>query len=44
MIATTTQRLALACMVGVATALAQTPSVQDLENKLLQFQESSKKR
>jgi len=42
-IGTTRQRLVLACMLGVPTAFAQTPSVQDLENKLLQFQESTQK-
>ncbi len=43
MIATTRQRLVLACMLTVSTAFAQTPNLQDLENKLLQFEESSQK-
>src|SRR5260370_36089021 len=43
MIKTKSQRFALACMVGVATAVAQTPNIQDLQNKLLQFEESSQK-
>src|SRR5690349_24240444 len=43
MIKTKTQRFALACVIGVATAVAQTPTVQDLQNKLLQFEESSQK-
>lgn len=30
-------------MVGTATALAQSPSLQDLENKLLQYEQSSQK-
>jgi DcaP outer membrane protein len=42
-IATTRQRLVLACMLSVSTAFAQTPNLQDLENKLLQFEESSQK-
>jgi outer membrane DcaP-like protein len=42
-IATTRQRLVLACMLSVSTAFAQTPTLQDLENKLLQFQESTQK-
>ena len=43
MIATTRQRLVLACMLSVSTARAQTPNLQDLQNKLLQFEESSQK-
>jgi hypothetical protein len=43
MIKTKSQRFALACMIGVATAVAQPPTVQDLQNKLLQFEESSQK-
>src|SRR5258705_7869382 len=43
MIKTKSQRLALACMVGVVTAVAQTPNGQDLQSKLLQFEESSQK-
>ena len=42
-IGTTTRQLALACIVGVAMALGQTPNLQDLQNKLLQFEESSQK-
>src|SRR6266852_3622795 len=42
-ISTTTRRLALAYMVDAATALAQAPSLQDLQNKLLQYEESSQK-
>jgi hypothetical protein len=42
-IATTRQRLVLACMLSVSTARAQTPNLQDLQNKLLQFEESSQK-
>ena len=34
MISTKAGQLALACMMGVATASAQTPTVQDLQNKL----------
>ena len=30
-------------MIGAATALAQTPNLQDLQNKLLQFEESTQK-
>ena len=41
--ATTTRKFTLAFMVGAATALAQTPSLQDLQNKLLQYEESSQK-
>jgi hypothetical protein len=41
--ATTTRQFTLAFMVGAATALAQAPSLQDLENKLLQYEESSQK-
>lgn len=43
MISTTTRQFALACMVGVATALAQTPNVQELQTKLLQFEAASQK-
>ena len=43
MITTKSQRFALACMFGVATAVAQTPSVQDLQNELRQFEEASQK-
>ena len=43
MIATTRQRLVLAFMLSVSTTFAQTPTLQDLENKLLQFQESTQK-
>jgi hypothetical protein len=43
MICIRTRRLALAYMVGVATAPAQSPNLQDLQNKLLQFEESSQK-
>jgi DcaP outer membrane protein len=42
-IASTTRKLALACMVSVATARAQTPTLQDLQTKLLQFEEESQK-
>ena len=43
MIANTTSRLASVCILGVGTVCAQTPSLQDLQNKLLQFEESSQK-
>jgi hypothetical protein len=42
-IANTTSRLASLCILSVGTACAQTPSLQDLQNKLLQFEESSQK-
>ena len=41
--ATTTRQFMLAFLVGAATALAQTPSLQDLQNKLLQYEESTQK-
>jgi len=43
MISTKAGQLALACMMGVATASAQTPTVQDLQNKLLQFEQTYQK-
>ena len=43
MICNRTVYFALVSVVGVATAVAQTPNIQDLENKLLQFQESTQK-
>jgi hypothetical protein len=43
MIVSMPRRLALAWMLGVAAASAQTPTLQDLQNKLLQFEESSQK-
>lgn len=43
MTTTTTRQFMLAFMVGTATALAQSPSLQDLENKLLQYEQSSQK-
>ena len=42
--AKTIVRLAMAWVVVVAAARAQTPTVQDLQNKLLQFEESTQKR
>jgi hypothetical protein len=36
-------RLVLATTLGVGLAFAQTPSLQDLQNKLLQFEESTQK-
>jgi len=42
-IAKTPWRFALLCAVGAAAVRAQTPSLQDLQNKLLQFQESTQK-
>jgi hypothetical protein len=42
-IATTRQRLALACLLSISPAFAQTPNLQELENKLSQFQESTQK-
>ena len=41
--AKTIARLAMAWVVVVAAARAQTPSLQDLQNKLLQFEESTQK-
>ena len=41
--ASTKRTLALACIFGVAAARAQTPTVQDLQTKLLQFEEESQK-
>jgi hypothetical protein len=41
--AKTITRLAMACAVVVAAARAQTPSLQDLQDKLLQFEESTQK-
>jgi hypothetical protein len=38
-----TRKLALACMVSVVAARAQAPTVQDLETKLLEFEEESQK-
>jgi hypothetical protein len=43
MAANTTSWLASLCILGVGTLCAQTPSLQDLQNKLLQFEESSQK-
>ncbi|MGA7239067.1 MAG: hypothetical protein WBY44_25525, partial [Bryobacteraceae bacterium] len=43
MILDTTRRLALACMIGVMACSAQTPTVQDLQYKLLRFEEESQK-
>jgi len=39
----TTRRCVFACLVGAGTVLAQAPTVQDLQNKLQQFEESSQK-
>ena len=41
--AKTIMRLAMVWVVVVATARAQTPNLQDLQNKLLQFEESTQK-
>ena len=43
MIANTTSRLASLCILCVGTVFAQTPSLQDLQNKLLEFEESTQK-
>ncbi len=43
MIATTKGRLVLACIISVAAGRAQTPTVQDLQAQLLQFEEASQK-
>ena len=43
MIITTKWKVVLTCLLGVGTALGQTPSVQDLQDKLLQFEEASQK-
>jgi hypothetical protein len=42
-IATKRWHLALACMLGAGPAAAQTSNLQDLQNKLLQFEESTQK-
>jgi hypothetical protein len=42
-ISSTIRRLALALGISAGVALAQTPNLQDLQNKLLQFEESSQK-
>ena len=39
----TALRLASVCFLGVALAPAQTPTLEDLQNKLLQFEESTQK-
>jgi len=38
-----TVRLASVCVLGVAVTSAQTPTLQDLQNKLVQFEESTQK-
>ena len=43
MIATTGRKLALASIIGIMAARAQAPSVQDLQTKLLQFEEASQR-
>ena len=43
MIAGTKRKLAVACIFSVAAVRAQTPTLQDLQNQLLQFEESSQK-
>ena len=43
MIANTGRKLALVSIIGMVAAQAQSPSVQDLQTKLLQFEESSQK-
>jgi hypothetical protein len=43
MTAATPWRLALVCILIVPAGLAQTPTVQDLQNTLLQFEESTQK-
>jgi len=40
---TTSRYLALICIFGMAAAVAQTPTVQDLQTKLLQFEAASQK-
>jgi hypothetical protein len=42
-IATVTWRCALFCVLAIGTARAQTPTLQDLQNQLLQFEESTQK-
>ena len=39
----TARYLILVCIIGVARVAAQTPTLQDLQNKLSQFEESSQK-
>ena len=39
----TTRRCVFACLLGAGTALAQAPTIQDLQSKLLQFEEASQK-
>jgi DcaP outer membrane protein len=41
--ATRTRHFALACLIGAATSFAQTPDLQELQNKLLQVEESTQK-
>ena len=43
MIANTGRKLALAGIIGIMAARAQAPSVQDLQTKLLQFEEASQR-
>lgn len=43
MIANTGRKLALTGIIGIMTARAQAPSVQDLQTKLLQFEETSQR-
>src|SRR5271170_6770863 len=43
MMVKTIRHCMLACLLTAGTALAQTPSVQDLQNKLQQFEESSQR-
>jgi hypothetical protein len=42
-VANRTRKLALASIIGVLAARAQTPTVQDLQNQLLQFEEASQR-
>ena len=43
MLVKTIRQCVLACVVGAGTALAQAPTIQDLQSKLQQFEESSQK-
>ena len=43
MIAATTLQRTLVCVIGITTALAQSPSFQDRQNKFLQDEESTQK-
>ena len=43
MITNTTLRFAALCILGIGTVFAQTPSLQDVQNKLLEFEQSTQK-